>query len=185
MSDTAPNAAPQAPAPAVVKKSGLVKWIVIGLVAVLLLGGGGVAAWWFLLRTPPAEQEVEGADGEGDGAEAEADAPKERKPKGDGIIAMDQFLVNLADQGASRFVRVKLGLVVESKEEGEKLSEEEVVKARLRSAILEVLSQQTADHLVTPEGKSELKKLIAERSNAALGEKKVLDVLFTDFVVQF
>jgi flagellar protein FliL len=185
MSDTAQNAAPQAPAPAPVKKSGLVKWIVIGLVAVLFLGGGGAAAWWFFLRTPPAEQGAEGAEGEGAAADAEAGTPKEQKPKGDGIIAMDQFLVNLADKDASRFVRVKLGLVVESKEEGKKLSEEEVVKARLRSAILELLSQQTSDHLVTPEGKSELKKLIAERSNAALGEKKVLDVLFTDFVVQF
>jgi len=75
--------------------------------------------------------------------------------------------------------------VVHDKREGEELAKEEVVKARLRSAILEILSQQTADHIVTPDGKSELKKLIAERSNAALGEKKVLDVLFTDFVVQF
>jgi flagellar protein FliL len=184
MSDTAPNAAPPAPPPAPVKKSGLVKWIVIGLLAVLLLGGGGAAAWWFFLRTPPVEQ-AEG-DGEGDGADAgDAAASKDQKPKGDGIIPMDQFLVNLADKDASRFVRVKLGLVVETKKEGEELSKEEVVKARLRSAILEVLSQQTADHLVTAEGKSELKKLIAERSNAALGEKKVLDVLFTDFVVQF
>lgn len=179
MSDTAPNAAASAPAPAPAKKSGALKWIVIGFSVLLLLGGAGGAAWWFLLRTPPAEQSEE------EGAEPAEGAAKEQKPRGDGIVEMEQFLVNLADKDASRFVRVKLGLVVESKEEGVKLSEELVVKARLRSAILEVLSQQTADRLVTPEGKSELKKLIAERSNAALGEKKVLDVLFTDFVVQF
>jgi flagellar protein FliL len=181
MSDTAPTAAAAAPEK---KKSGAMKWIVIGLVALLLLGGGGAAAWWFFLRTPPAQA----AEGEGEGeAGAAAGEKKEKatKPKGDGLIAMEQFLVNLADQDAQRFVRVKLGLVVESKEEGVKLSEEEVVKARLRSAILEVLAQQTSDHLVTPDGKAELKKLILERSNAALGEKKVLDVLFTDFVVQF
>jgi flagellar FliL protein len=180
MSDTAPNAAAPAPAPAKTK-SGALKWIVIGLCILLLLGGGGGAAWWFLLRPPPAEQGEEEGD---EAAEGEGTA-KPQKPHGDGIVEMEQFLVNLADKEASRFVRIKLGLVVESKEEGVKLSEEEVVKARLRSAILDVLSQQTADHLVTPEGKAELKKLIAERSNAALGEKKVLDVLFTDFVVQF
>jgi flagellar FliL protein len=180
MSDTAPAT----PSPAPAKKSGLVKWIVIGLLAVVLLGGGGAAAWWFLLRTPPADR-AEEAEGEPAEGAAEAGAAKEGKPHGDGLVAMDQFLVNLADKDAQRFVRVKLGLVVETKEEGVALSEEEVVKARLRSAILDVLSQQTADHLVTPEGKAELKKLILERSNAALGEKKVLDVLFTDFVVQF
>jgi len=183
MSDTAPNTAPPAPAP--VRKSGVVKWIVIGLVAVLVLGGGGTAAWWFLLRTPPAELAEGEEEGEGEGEAEAADGKKEQKPRGEGLIAMDQFLVNLADKDASRYIRVKLGLVVESKVEGEELSKEEVVKARLRSAILEVLSQQTADRLLTQEGKTELKKLIAERANAALGEKKVLDVLFTDFVVQF
>ena len=171
MSDTAPNAVPQAPAPAPAKKRGLVKCIVIGLVTALVLGGGGAAGWWFVLRTPPPAE----------GAEPEAAA----KPSGAGIVAMDQFLVNLADKDAQRFLRVKLGLVVETKKDGEDLSKEEVAKARLRSAILEVLALQTAERLVTPEGKSELKKAIAERSNAALGEKKVLDVLFTDFVVQF
>ena len=182
MSDTAANSAPPAPAPA--KKSGLVKWIVIGLAAVLLLGGGGAAAWWFLLRTPPVEQAEGEAEGEGS-PEGTSEGGKEQKPHGEGIIEMDQFLVNLADKDAQRFVRVKLGLVVAAKKDGEEISKEEVVKARLRSAILEVLAQQTADRLVTPDGKAELKKAIAERANGALGEKKVVDVLFTDFVVQF
>jgi flagellar protein FliL len=176
MSDT--SATPAAPAPP--KKSGLVKWIVIGILAVLLLGGGGSAAWWFLLRTPSATADE--SDGESDKAD---DKPTEKAPTGAGLVAMDQFLVNLADKDATRYVRVKLGLVVETKKEGDELSKEEVVKARLRSAILEVLAMQTSDKLVTPEGKAELKKVIAERTNAALGGKKVLDVLFTDFVVQF
>jgi flagellar protein FliL len=180
MSDTSPNAAAAAAtAPAPAKKSGLMKWIIIGVIAILVLGGGGGAAWWFFLRTPPA---VEGAEGDG---EAPAEKAKEAAPAGEGLVAMDQFLVNLADKDASRFVRLKLGLVVGSKKEGEELSKEEVVKARLRSAILEVLAQQTSDKLVTPEGKEELKKLITEHANRALGGKKVLDVLFTDFVVQF
>jgi flagellar FliL protein len=183
MSDTLPNTATPAAAPPPARKSGLVKWIVIGLSVLLLLGGGGAAAWWFFLRTPPADQ-AEGDGGEATEGEAAA-METETRPHGDGLIAMEPFLVNLADKDAQHFVRVKVGLVVETKKDGEELSKEAVVTARLRSAILEVLAQQTADHLVTPEGKSELKKLIAERSNAALGEKKVLDVLFTDFVVQF
>jgi flagellar FliL protein len=164
------------------KKSGLIKWVVIGVTAVLVLGGGGAAAWWFFLRTPPVVEEAAG-DGEAESGATPADE-KEKKPTGEGIVAMDQFLVNLADKEASRFVRVKLAFVVESKKEGEELSKEEIVKARLRSAVLEILAQQTSDKLTTPEGKEELKKLIVEGSNRALGGKKVLDVLFTDFVVQ-
>jgi flagellar FliL protein len=93
--------------------------------------------------------------------------------------------VNLADKDAQRFVRVTLRLVVETKEEAKEIEENEVATTRLRSAILEVLTQQTADKLTTPDGKEQLKKAIAERSVPVLGGKKVLDVLFTDFVVQF
>lgn len=172
MSDTTP-AATSAPK----KKSGLLKWIVISLVVLLLLGGGGgAAAWWFFFRPAP----VEGEGGAGEAAKHAA-----AKPLGDGIIPLEPFLVNLADKEAQRFLRVTLRLVVETEEEAKEISEHEVAKTRLRSAILELLTQQLAEPLTTPEGKSQLKKAIADRSGAALGGKKVLDVLFTDFVVQF
>jgi flagellar FliL protein len=167
MTDTPTPAA--APAP---KKSGAMKWIVILLLLLVLGGGGGAAAWWFLVRPQQAAGKVE--------------AKKETsKPQGDGIVALDQFLVNLADKDAQRFLRVTMRLVVETKEEAAEISEDEVAKTRLRSAILEFLTQQTAESLTTPEGKSQLKKAIAERAAPCIGGKKVLDVLFTDFVVQF
>ena len=176
MSDqhSAKEAAPPA------KKGGALKFIVIGLVLLLVLGGGGAAAWWFLLRTPPEAakgQEGEHAKPDGGGHAA--------KPEGSGIIPMEQFLVNLADKDATRFVRVKIGLVVETEAEAKEVEENEVTKTRLRSAVLELLTVQTSEQLVTPEGKAELKKAIAEKAKAALGGREVLDVLFTDFVVQF
>jgi flagellar FliL protein len=107
------------------------------------------------------------------------------------VMPMEPFVVNLADQGATRYLRVTLSLVVEGEEaakeggEGGESGEAQVVKARLRSTILEALSQQTSDHLVTPEGKAELKKTIAEKAHEAAHELKVTDVLFSEFVVQF
>jgi flagellar basal body-associated protein FliL len=59
------------------------------------------------------------------------------------------------------------------------------VKAKIRSAILERLAQETSDQLVTPEGKAALKKVIAEEAAHAAHELKVTDVLFSEFVVQF
>jgi flagellar basal body-associated protein FliL len=44
---------------------------------------------------------------------------------------------------------------------------------------------QTSDALVTPGGKTQLKKAIGEAVGAALENVKVVDVLFSDFVVQF
>jgi len=163
------------------------KWIVIGLVALLVLGGGGGAAWWFFLRKPPEASEEGGEKAEKSEKAGKSKSAKagKAKPKGDGIVPLEQFLVNLADKDAQRFVRVTLRLVVESKAEAKEIEENEVIKTRLRSAILELLTQQTADQLTTPEGKEELKKAIAERCEPALEGKEVLDVLFTDFVVQF
>lgn len=172
MSDTSIPAT--APAPA--RKSRPLKWIVLSLVVLLLLGGGGgAAAWWFYFRTQPPAQ----------GEAAEQAHKNPAGPRGDGIVPMEQFLVNLADKDAPRFVRVTLRLVVETKEEAKEITEDEVAKTRLRSAILELLTQQTAAVLTTPEGKDLLKKAIAARSVPVLGGRKVLDVLFTDFVVQF
>jgi flagellar FliL protein len=176
MSDTSANPAAAAAAPTP-KKSGAMKWVVIGVVLLLVLGGAGGAAWWF---TRPAPTD-EAADGEG----SQPPPKKAPQPTGDGIVALDQFLVNLADKDATRFVRVKLCLVVGTKKEADEIAKNEVAKMRLRSAVLELLAQQTSDKLVTPEGKTELKKAIAQRAKPALGETKVLDVLFTDFVVQF
>jgi flagellar basal body-associated protein FliL len=94
-------------------------------------------------------------------------------------------VVNLADTGATRFLRATLSLVVQDEEQAKEMEENAVEKARIRSAILELLAEQQADALVTPEGKTELKKHIAERIEHAAHELKVVDVLFSEFVIQF
>ena len=102
-----------------------------------------------------------------------------------GIGALDPFVVNLADPGGQRFLRLTLRLVLESEEVATHFEEDELARARVRSAILELLTMQTADHVVTAEGKAELKKEIVERATHALEHAKVIDVLFTEFVVQY
>jgi flagellar FliL protein len=128
------------------------------LVTILALGGGGGAGAYFYMKKGHA-------------------APA--KPPEPGIAALDPFVVNLADAGGQRFIRLTLRLVLEKKHDAEELGEDELARARVRSSILELLSLQTADR------KAELKKTIAERATHALGHAKVVDVLFTEFVVQF
>lgn len=177
MADEAKKAE-SAPAP---HGGGALKWILFGVLFALLAGGVAGGILWFTLRPPPVAEAAEQAGGEAaEGGEAAAE-PVEPK----GLIALDQFLVNLADKEANRFVRVTVQLAVEEEKAAAEVAENAVSRARARSAVLEVLAVQTSDRLVTPEGKAELKKAIAERASAALGHVKVLDVLFTDFVVQF
>jgi flagellar FliL protein len=155
----------QTPAPATDAPKKKKPLVMILLVVILALGGGGGAgAYFYMKKGQPA-------------------APA--KPPEPGIASLDPFVVNLADAGGQRFIRLTLRLVLEKKHDAEELGEDELARARVRSSILELLSLQTADRLVTPDGKAELKKTIAERATHALGHAKVIDVLFTEFVVQF
>lgn len=151
------------------KKSRRGLFIILAVVVLLLAGGGG-GAYWFLFR---------GAE------EAEAAEPEPEAPPPTGIIPLEPFVVNLADPNGSRFLRVTLSLVVADEALAKEFEEEKVVHMRVRSAILELLAQKQSSELVTPEGKAQLKKAIAEGVAHAAHELQVADVLFSEFIVQF
>ena len=142
------------------------KWLFIGALAVIL--GGAGAAWWML-----------------GGSTTEAAEAAEPELSTRGVFAFEPFLVNLADDGGQRFLKVTISLVVETPEEAKHVEETPVIVAHIRSAIIEVLTQQKAPALVTPEGKTALKQAIKTRTSPLMPDKKVLDVLFSEFVVQF
>jgi flagellar FliL protein len=141
--------------------------LVIILAVIIAGGAAGGGAFWYARRTAPA-------------GEARHDRASER-----GMLKFEPFVVNLADPNASRFLRTTLQLVVKNAEEAEHIEKSPVALMQTRGAILELLTVQTSDVLVTVEGKTALKKAIAERASAVLDDTKVLDVLFSDFVVQF
>jgi flagellar FliL protein len=145
------------------------------MVALLLLGGGG--AGFYLWRVRAAAPE----GGETSTHEAEGGPSKHES----GVLAFEPFVVNLADAEGSRFLRVNLRLLVSDGEAARELQEDEVAMLKVRSGILELLSAQTSDTLVTPEGKAALKTAIAGRASQTLDTVKVTDVLFSEFVVQF
>jgi flagellar FliL protein len=185
----ASEAAP-APAKAAKAKGGKSKLILIIAVLVLLFGGGGGGAYWFFVMKPQAEAAAAAAAAEGAaGSEGQHGGKKQPKKKDEGetaAVKFDPFVVNLADEGGSRYLRFGLTLVIEGDEaEAKHLEESKVKLLRIRSAVLELLTQQTAEHVVTPEGKQELKEAIEKVAVEVLEPVEVTDVLFTEFVVQF
>jgi len=145
--------------------------LILGAVGVLAVAGGG--AWWFM--RPVA------ADGK---AAAEEAAPAHEEEAA-GVLAFDPFVVNLADGEGSRFLKVTVQLVVPGAEAVTEIEENAVQMVRLRSDLLDLLSEQRSDELVTADGKLALKEAIAERAAAVLEPHEVSDVLFSDFLVQF
>jgi flagellar FliL protein len=109
-------------------------------------------------------------------------------------MVLDPLLVNLADAGGSSYLRVALTLRVAdvADKKGVKAKDEksrddkglDEAVAAVRDTVLTVLGRQTADGLLAADGKEHLKTEL----KAALAEHnvdlKVMDVFFTDFLVQ-
>lgn len=163
----APDAAPK-------PKRRLLRWV-LALVLPLLLAGGGAGFYFWRVRAATAADTAASTAGAHDGAEGVGESS---------VLTFEPFVVNLADKDGARFLRVTLRLLVAG-DKGEELQKDEVTMLRIRSAILELLSAQVADRLVTPEGKADVKKAVAEQASTLLTDTKVIDVLFSEFVVQF
>ena len=185
-----PEAAEGAKAPAKSKKM-LV--IIVGAVVVLALVGGG--AFFYI-----SKQRAAAAEDGGDEAPKAASAEKKVAPA---YMPMDNMVVNLADPGGERVAQIGITLVVADEHTSG------TVKGFLptiRSGVLMLISQRTAEELLKPEGKEKLAKDIlreaslpfgggeddAEEDPAAKKKKKkkaaveypVTAVLFSSFIVQ-
>ena len=156
-----PAAAPPAP------KRARPKFLIVACVLLIVLGAGGGVAYWMMPQSTTA-------------AHAQA-----QPHTNDGIISFEPFVANLADAGSARYLRINVRLIVDGVDDAERIQKSEVLLMRLRSGVLELLGEQTADEIVTPKGKTALKQAIAARAAATVQPTKVSDVLFSDFVVQF
>lgn len=168
--------------------------IILAAVLVLVLGGGGAFFYISKQRAAAAEEE-------------EGSAPKssaQSKPKAaPAYLPLENMVVNLADPGGERVAQVGITLEVVDAHASD------TVKAYLptiRSGILMLISQRTADELLKPEGKQQLAKDILreatrpfgggdedhdeanakkkKKSSAGHGDVPVVGVLFSSFIVQ-
>jgi flagellar basal body-associated protein FliL len=158
-----------AAAPAKRGAKGLIIWIVL----VLLAAGSGAAAPFLLSHAP---------------ATPHAKKPHEEraKPK-PAVVQFGDVVVNLADPNLSRYLRVKVLLVVDETETKETNELLEKHKPFLKSWLISYLSDQTMIEVGRAAGVNRIRREIREEFNARLfpdGSEKIYEVLFDEFVVQ-
>lgn len=175
-------------------KSKKILLIIVAVVVVLGLAGG--AGWFFLGKKSAAPE-----------GEEEVPEPVHEVHRGPPTyLPLDNMVVNLADPGGEKVAQVGVTLELSDSKATEK------VKAYLpsiRSGILILISQRTAEELLQREGKEKLAAdILAEASqyfggeapqgktasaksknkkpdaNAEEGESPVRGVLFSSFIVQ-
>lgn len=98
--------------------------------------------------------------------------------------SLDEFLVNLADDGGKKFFKVKMFIGYESEEEKKIGKELEEKKPILRDAVNSVLRSKKSSDITTQDKVDALKKEIINKLNPYLKNGKVNNIYFYDILVQ-
>jgi flagellar FliL protein len=176
-SENSSNATPPAPA-----KVGLTAILVpVLLSTVLALGAVGGGVFW-LIKSGKL----------GGVSAASAAAPVVVvAPPATHVLALEPMIVNLADSGGRSYLRASVSLRIKDEAKTEKKEEApkdpkaaDGAAAALRDTTLTVLSRESADGLLAPEGRESLKKTLEKEFKLRNTETPVVEVYFTDFLVQ-
>ncbi|MFV0348754.1 MAG: flagellar basal body-associated protein FliL [Halodesulfovibrio sp.] len=157
------------------KKGGKLKWIILIVLLLVLLGGGGFVAWKFFFSKPAAEGD------QPQQVQLDPAAQGEASPKDAQVVTLPTFLVNLADPLGRRYIKLTLDVEVVNPEVAKEL---EAAQAKVRDAVILLLSSKSYADLAPLENKILLKNELVTRLNQILGGSKVVRVYFTELVIQ-
>ena len=171
--------------------------IIVAAVLILALGGGGL---FFYISKQRAAAE------EGDDAAPAKTAAHADPKSAPSYLPLDNMVVNLSDPGGERVAQVGITLEVADAKAADKVK---AFLPTIRSGILMLISQRTAEELLTQEGKQKLAMDILRETSLPFGggdadehseptapakKKKnakssaadmpVVGVLFSSFIVQ-
>lgn len=195
------------------KKSSRFKIIAIFLSLMIVLGGIGGAAYYWLYMRPnatglaglldlvnskdePVVNNTTSQDANVVPTDVKKDAPKDAKdtpastakisgknapkalPK---PVSLPSMTVNLSDTDANRYLKIDMDVEFNTADAAQIVEKE---SARVRDAIILLLSSKTARDLLSSEGKVMLKNEVANRLNQIIGTAQVVRVYFTNFVIE-
>ncbi len=160
------------------KKSKLVPMIGSGV----LLIAGAVVALWYLGIGPFKGGDLKHAEATAAVEEAEHGAePADRGGKPGGILSLEPFIANLADDGGRRYLKATFQIDFGSADVPAAM---QARLPQLRDLLLTLFTSKTFDDIRTPEGKQQLREEIIQRVNQVLDRDLAKAVYFTEFIVQ-
>jgi flagellar FliL protein len=114
-------------------------------------------------------------------AGAEAISEKAKPEEIGAVVSVDTFIVNLADPGGNRYLRVTMDLELAGKTAGDELAKR---MPQIRDAILMILSTKRYADISTTEGKTALREEIVNAANGLLASSQISRIYFKEFVIQ-
>ncbi len=154
------------------KKKSPMKLIIIIAAALVILGAGAYFGMDMFFGEATPEEAVEQAKA--------AKAKEDKEPLT--VLALEPFIVNLADPSGKRYL--KLSLTIDCKSEDTKTLLEGKMPI-IRNDLLLLLTSKSFADISSMDGKIRLRNEVLLKINAALGGTgEVHAVYFTEFVVQ-
>ena len=180
------------------------KLLIIGLGVVLVLALVGGGAFFYISKQRAATAAAEEGEDAGPAKSVAQSGPKSPPS----YLPMENMVVNLADPGGERVAQVGITLEVRDAKSAEQVKS---FMPTIRSGVLMLISQRTAEELLKQEGKQKLAKDILREASlpfgggepdeggaestlaknkkkndakAGVGEYPVVGVLFSSFIVQ-
>jgi flagellar protein FliL len=136
--------------------------IIAAAVAALLAAGGGGFAYVSMKKAAAAAEAEEGADA--------APAPQQAKRIDRGappaFVALEPFVVNLADRDQERYAQIGITLELDDAKVGEDVK---TYMPAIRNGILMILAHKTSPELLSREGKEKFAREVQRESARQLG----------------
>ncbi len=146
--------------------------IVIALLFLSVVAAGFVVMWNKLASLSPMTDEQP--------SEASAEIVEEKTAIGP-LYPLKTFIVNLADPGGKRYLRVTMELELSTDKAIDEINKR---LPQIRDAILMILPTRTIEDVQSVQGKEAIRKEIMEKINELLTAGAVINIYFTEFVVQ-
>ena len=151
-------------------KKGLIILVACFVIIALTVGAGLYVLWGKVSGAAPET---------GEGTEEVAE--QEAKVKVKALLSMETFVVNLADRGGKRYLRVTMAMEIDDKDF---VTEAKENVPRMRDKVLLILPTKEFKDIRTSSGKEALRKEIIEQLSPLLKNCKITNLFFQEFVIQ-
>ncbi|MDX9703455.1 MAG: flagellar basal body-associated FliL family protein [Candidatus Auribacterota bacterium] len=146
------------------KKSSAVKYVIVGMIVMILIPviGFFVASKYIFTQD-------------------EEDTDANSKQQVGIIYPLKVVVVNIANTGATRYLRAGISFELQDKLAIKELTERE---PQITDLVIMVLSVKELEDLVDFSGKNQIRKEIIEKVNTIMVTGKIKNAYFTEFVIQ-
>ncbi|PYS30242.1 MAG: hypothetical protein DMG11_05885 [Acidobacteria bacterium] len=172
-------------------RSPIMKVLFIVILAVASSAAGGVVSFYLISKSMSAKAQAPKAEDTADTPEAKEKAKEKAEEEKiaqmlekSAVLPLEPFVVNLADIDAPRYLRIKINLMLDDKARIKELEENQVLQLKVRDVILQSLTSKTSQDLIKDEGKNKLRREIQDKIAIYFRGPKLVDIMFTEFVIQ-